>query len=117
MPQGVLDLGQHWFGQRIVACSAPSHYLSQFWPITKWNVPNKLQWNCNKDTYSFFHENENVLAAVLAMLNVVTNQFKRIVWNVTSVSFSFSLIVQLWVLERKGMALSLSMYIAITVMS
>ena len=35
---------QHWFRQRLVAYSAPSHYLNQCWIIVNWTLRNKVQW-------------------------------------------------------------------------
>ena len=51
------ELGQHWFRQWFVACSAPSHYLNQCWLIVNWTLRNKIQWNLNQNTKLFIHEN------------------------------------------------------------
>ena len=37
----------HWFRQWLVAWSAPSHFLHQWWNIVNWTLSNKLQWNWN----------------------------------------------------------------------
>ena len=54
--------GPHWF--RLVAYSAPSHYLNQCWVIANWTPRNKLQWNTNQNTKRFIHENasENIFS-------------------------------------------------------
>ena len=43
--------GQHWFRLWLVACSAPSHYLKQWWLIVNWIIGNKFQWNSKQDTF------------------------------------------------------------------
>ena len=35
----------------------PSHYLNQCWNIINWTLGNKLQWNFNRNSYIFIHEN------------------------------------------------------------
>ena len=42
---------------RLVACSVPSHYPNQCWLIVNWTLRNKLQWNSNRKTKLFIHEN------------------------------------------------------------
>ena len=54
----------------------PNHYLNQCWNIINWNLRNKLQWNFNRNSYNFIHENafENVvwkMAAICVGLNVL----------------------------------------------
>ena len=61
---------------RLVAWSAPSHYLNQYWDIVNLTLGNKLQWNLNRNEYIFIQENafENVvwkLAAICLGLNVL----------------------------------------------
>ena len=46
----VSELGQRWFRQWLIACSAPSHYLNQCWPVVNWTHRNKFQWNSNRNT-------------------------------------------------------------------
>ena len=41
----VIELDYHWFMQWLVAYSAPSHYLNQWWLIVNWTLRNKVQWN------------------------------------------------------------------------
>ena len=53
----VSESGEYWFRKWLVAYSAPGHYLNQCWVILNWTLENKLQWNCNKDTKLFVHEN------------------------------------------------------------
>ena len=50
----VSELGQRWFRQWLVACSAPSHYLDQCWVIVNCILRNKPQWNQN--TKLFIHK-------------------------------------------------------------
>ena len=47
----------HWFRHWLVAWTAPSHFLNQFWNIVNWNLRNKLQWNLNRTSYIFIQEN------------------------------------------------------------
>ena len=62
------ELGRHWFRYWLGACSAPSHYLNQCWPIVNWNwtFRNKLQWNSNRNTKFFIDVNalENVVCQI-----------------------------------------------------
>ena len=51
-PYGFIELGQHWFRKRLVACLAPNYYLKQCWRLFSWIFQNKLQWNWNE--LSFF---------------------------------------------------------------
>ena len=44
----VSKLDHHWFRWWLVAWSAPSHYLKQWWYIVNWIPRNKLQWNFNR---------------------------------------------------------------------
>ena len=64
-------LGQPWFRQCLVACSAPSHCLDQCWLIVNSTLRNKLQWNSNQNTKLFIHENayENVVCEMAAILS------------------------------------------------
>ena len=48
---------QLWFRQWLVAWPAPSHYLNQCWNIVNWTLGNKLQWNLDRSSYIFIHEN------------------------------------------------------------
>ena len=47
------ESGQHWFKQRRIAYSAPSHYLNQCEVIANWTLRNKLLQN----TKLFIHKN------------------------------------------------------------
>ena len=65
------ESNHHWFRQRLVAWTAPSHYLNQCWNIVHWTLRNKLQWNLNRNSYIFIHENafENVVWKMAAILS------------------------------------------------
>ena len=68
----------HWFRQWLIAWPAPRHYLNQCWNIVNWTLRNKLQWNLNRNSYIFIHENafENIvckIAAICLGLNVLTS--------------------------------------------
>ena len=52
----VIELGHHCFRQWLVAFSAPSHYLNQYWLIVNWTTRNKIRWNFNRNSKSFFEE-------------------------------------------------------------
>ena len=51
--------------------SAPSHYLNQCWNIVDWTLANKLQWNLNRNLYSFVQVNafEIVVRKLAAILS------------------------------------------------
>ena len=59
-----------WFRQWLVAWPAPSHYINHCWNIVNWVLRNKLQWNLNRNSYIFIHENafENVVWKMAAIL-------------------------------------------------
>ena len=61
----------HWFRQWLVAWTAPSHYLNQCWNIVDWTRRNKLQWNLNKNSNIFIHENalQNIVWKMAAILS------------------------------------------------
>ena len=65
------ELGQHLFRKWLVACLVPSHYLNQSWIIVNLTLRNKLQWNSNRNTKRFIHENTfgNVVCEMVAMLS------------------------------------------------
>ena len=50
---------------------APSHYLNQCWNIVNWPLRNKFQWNFNRNSYIFIHENafEKVVCKMAAILS------------------------------------------------
>ena len=52
----VSESSQHWFRYWLVANSAPSHYLNQYWVIVSWTLRNKLQWNFDQNTKTFIRE-------------------------------------------------------------
>ena len=66
----VIGLGQHMFRQWPVACSAPSHYLNQYWRFVDWTLRNQFQWNSNQNTNHCKHWNafENVVCKITAIL-------------------------------------------------
>ena len=43
----------------------PSYYLNQHWPVVNWTLRNKLQWNWNRNTKLFIHENAFESVAIL----------------------------------------------------
>ena len=55
-----LSLGRH-----------QAHYRKQCWNIVNWTLRNKLQWNLNRNSYIFIHENafENVVWKMAAILS------------------------------------------------
>ena len=67
----VSELGKHCFRQWLVACSAPSHYLNQWWLIVNWTLRNKLKWNSNQNTKLFINENtfENVAREMVVIVS------------------------------------------------
>ena len=50
----VSELGQDWFRQWLVACSAPSHYPNQCSLIVNWTLRNKLQWKSKRNSIISF---------------------------------------------------------------
>ena len=49
----VSGLDSHCFRKWLVTCSAPSHYLNQWWIIIDWIIRNKFQCNSNQSAKSF----------------------------------------------------------------
>ena len=47
----------HWIRYRLVAWSAPSHYLNQCWSIVHWNLTNKIQRYLKTNSHIFIQEN------------------------------------------------------------
>ena len=64
-------LSHYWFRQWLVACSATSHYLNQYWLFVYWTLGNKFQWILNRNTKVFIHENafKNVVCKMAAILS------------------------------------------------
>ena len=76
-----------WIGSalvQIMACrlnALPSHYLRQWWVVVHWTLRITHQWNLNRNTKFFIHENtfENVVCEMAAILarwdesNVITS--------------------------------------------
>ena len=66
--------------QKIVAYSAPSHYLNQWWYfILNWELGNKFQWNINRNSCVFIQENafENIvwkLAGIMSRTQCVNTR-------------------------------------------
>ena len=64
------ELGQHWLRWWLVACSAPIHYLNQWWLVVNWTTRNKFPWNLRQNSNIFIQEHafENVcqMAAILS---------------------------------------------------
>ena len=52
-----------WFRYWLIAWSAPSHYLNQWWNSVNWTLKNKLQWNFSRYSYIFIKDGafENVV--------------------------------------------------------
>ena len=77
----------HWFRKWLVAWSAPSHYLNQWWNIVDWNLTNKLQWNFNRNSNIFIQYNalENIVCEMPAILSrpqcVKPNGWHIIIWT------------------------------------
>ena len=55
----------------VVTWLAPSHYLKQCWNIVNVTFGNKFQWNLNRNSYMFIHENafENIIRKLAAILH------------------------------------------------
>ena len=66
------ELGQHWFRQWLVACSAPSHYLNQYWLVVNLTLGNQSQWNSSPNTKLFIYEKafEHVVCDMEAVLSM-----------------------------------------------
>ena len=64
-------LGHHWFTPWLVAYSAPSHYLNQWWKFVNSNLTNNIQWNHMRNSNIFVQENafQNVVCEMAAMLS------------------------------------------------
>ena len=88
-PDGDFELCQHWFRELLVACSAPSHYLNQYWLILNWALRKKLHWNSNRNSNISIQENvfENdvcKMAAILFQPQYVNLSKFRCSWMVNS---------------------------------
>ena len=62
--------GTHIYGSnKLVARSAPSHYLNHYWNIVNSNLRNTLQWNLKRNSYIFIQENacENIICEMAAI--------------------------------------------------
>ena len=61
----------HWFRQWLVAWSALSPYLNQYWNIVNLTLRNKIHWNINVYSYIFISENafECVVCEMSAILS------------------------------------------------
>ena len=78
----VSKLGHHWFWKWLGAWSEPNNYLNQCWHIVNWTPTNKLQWNCNRNSYVFIQENafKNVICEMAANclgLNMLTQDWRN----------------------------------------
>ena len=58
-------------GSSMTSWTAPSHYLNQYWNIVNWNLGNKFQWNLNRNSNIFIHENaiESVVCEMAAIMS------------------------------------------------
>ena len=69
-----------------------SHHLNQCWDIVNWTLKNKLQWNFNRNSYIFFHENafEYVVWEMVAILSprqcVIKAQQNRHIYGINCLS-------------------------------
>ena len=63
----VIDLDQHWYRWRPVACLAQSHHLKQRWLVVNLTPTNKLPRKLNKK-YIQEHTTENVVCKMVAIL-------------------------------------------------
>ena len=59
----------HQFQVMACCCLVPSHYLNQCCLIVNWTIGSKIQWNSNKNTWLFFHEN-----VVCEMATILSNR-------------------------------------------
>ena len=64
------ELGQQWFRQGLVACSAPSHDPYRCLIIANWTLSNIHQWNLNKDTNVLIYKNAlyNIICEIATIL-------------------------------------------------
>ena len=64
-------LGHRWFRLWLVACSALSHYLNQFWITVHLTPGHVFQWNVNHNSTIFIEEIQfqNVVFKVTAILS------------------------------------------------
>ena len=64
----ISKLGHHWF-RLLVACSAPSQYMNQWWLIN-WTPGNKFKWNFIKlQQFSWKNQFENIVCKIAANLS------------------------------------------------
>ena len=61
----------YWFQKWLVAWTAPSHYLNQYWNIVTWTLRNKLKGHFNQNSKIFIQEIafENVICKMASILS------------------------------------------------
>ena len=63
-------LSHHWFRKWLVACSAPSNHLNQWWLIINSSLRNKILWNTNRNVNIFIKNAfENVVCKMADILS------------------------------------------------
>ena len=85
---------------QVMACCllGPSHYLNLWWLIVNWILRNKPQWDSNKTSAIFIHENrfENVVCKMFAislMLQCVNYFFVSTVQFRVSVQYGEDIVI------------------------
>ena len=69
----IRESDEHCFRYWLVAYSAPSHYLNEWWIIVKQTIRNKLPWNSSQNTKFLIHVNafEKIVCEMEAILSRV----------------------------------------------
>ena len=77
----VWELGQHWFGWWLLACSAPIHYLNQSWLTINWTLRNKLQWNYNRNSNTFTEDTFENVVCNFHIKNGILYSYSTCIWS------------------------------------
>ena len=93
------ESSQHWFRWRLVACSAPSHYLNQRSLIINWTHKSKFQWYSNQNTKLFIYE--NAFRNIVCEMAFILSRWDELTPIMTNrVSDNQRLYFEIWTTER-----------------
>ena len=75
------ELGQHWLGWWLLACSAPIHYMDQCWLTINWTLGNNLQWNCYRNSNTFIEETFENVVCNFPIINGILYSCLTCIWS------------------------------------
>ena len=65
----ISELGHHWIRQWLVTCSAPSHYLNEYWHNVNCTLRNISEWHFIWNSKVFIPVFENVVCKMSTILS------------------------------------------------